>query len=79
VIALFAGAAALAQPSAGGDAAALKSSKDDPNRMICRSMNEGGTRLDRRRACHTAAEWAELRRQARQAIEHIQNSTAASY
>ena len=78
-IALFAGGAALAQPSAGGDAAALKADKADPNRMICRAMNEGGTRLDRRRACHTAAEWVELRRQTRATIEHIQSAPAANY
>jgi hypothetical protein len=76
--ALLAGAAALAEPSTAGDPA-LKSSKGDPNRMICRSMNEGGSRLDRARACHTAAEWAELRRQTRATIDHIQTTRPGSY
>ena len=75
IAALFAGAAALADPPAGGGASP-KANKADPNRMICRTLNEGGSRLDRRYACHTAAEWAELRRQTRQNIDHIQNSRA---
>lgn len=74
--ALFAGAGALADPPAPGGALA-KSGKADPNRMICRTLNEGGSRLDRRYACHTSAEWNELRRQTRQQIDHIQNSRAS--
>jgi hypothetical protein len=76
VIALFAGAAALAQPPAGDPA--LKARKDDPNRMICRSLEGSGSRLERQRACHTAAEWVEIRRQTRAAIDHIQNSRASN-
>jgi len=77
-IALFAGTATLAEPSAQGDPA-LKARKDDPNRMVCRNENEGATRLDRRRACHTVAEWAELRRQTRATIDHIQTTRPGSY
>jgi hypothetical protein len=73
IAALSAGAAALADPPAAGPS----SGKADPNRMICRTLNEGGSRLDRRYACHTAAEWAELRRQTRASIDHIQNSRAS--
>jgi hypothetical protein len=76
--ALLAGAAALANPPAAGDAS-LKSSKADPNRMMCRTLNESGSRLDRRYACHTAAEWAELRRQTRATIDHIQTTRPGSY
>jgi hypothetical protein len=76
-LSLFAGAAVLAQPQAGGDPA-LKARKDDPNRMICRTLEGSGSRLERQRACHTAAEWAELRRQTRQNIDHIQNSRASN-
>jgi hypothetical protein len=53
-------------------------SKDDPTRMICRTISDTGDKLRRERACHTAAEWRELRRQTREAIEHIQNSRAAN-
>ena len=75
-IALFAATAALAQAPTAADPS-LKGNKGDPNRMVCRSMNEGGSRLDRRRACHTVAEWAELRRQTRASIDHIQTSRAS--
>lgn len=75
--ALLAGAAALAEPPAGGDAS-LKANKSDPNRLICRTLEGSGSRLERQRACHTAAEWAELRRQTRASIDHIQNSRASN-
>ena len=77
-IAAAAGAAAFADPPAAGDPA-LKANKADPNRMVCRTLGDGGSRLDRHRTCRTAAEWAELRRQTRETIDHIQNSRAASY
>ncbi len=55
-----------------------KSGKADPNRVICRTINDTGDKLRKMRACHTAAEWQELRRQARESIEHIQNSRATN-
>ena len=78
LIALVAGAAALADPPAAGDPA-LKARKDDPNRMICRTMEGSGSRLERQRACHTAAEWAELRRQTQANIDHIQTNRPGTY
>jgi len=75
-IALFGAAASLAQTTDGDPA--LKARKGDPNRMVCRNLNEGGSRLDRRRACHTVAEWAEMRRQTRATIDHIQTSRASN-
>ena len=46
----------------------------DPNKKICRTLSETGSRLNRSRACHTQAEWDELRRQTKAKIENIQNS-----
>jgi hypothetical protein len=43
--------------------------KSDPNRIVCQKQEETGWRLGRRKVCHTVAEWAEIRRLARQAIE----------
>jgi hypothetical protein len=43
---------------------------------ICRIERTTGTRLGAARACHTAAEWAELRRQTIQTVSRIQNSRA---
>ncbi len=34
----------------------------DPNRMICKQTDEPGSRIQRRKTCHTAAEWAERKR-----------------
>lgn len=34
----------------------------DPNRMICKYSDEPGSRIQRRKVCHTAAEWAERKR-----------------
>ena len=34
----------------------------DPNRMICKHTDEPGSRIQRRKTCHTAAEWAERKR-----------------
>lgn len=52
--------------------------KADPNRQICRTLKDTGSRLGGYRACHTAAEWAELRRQTQQTIDRIQNNRPAS-
>jgi hypothetical protein len=34
----------------------------DPNRMICKLSDEPGSRIQRRKTCATAAEWAERKR-----------------
>jgi hypothetical protein len=67
-IALVTTTAVMAQPSGGGD------SRSDANKQICRTMADTGSRLARSRACHTAQEWTELRRQTRQNVDHIQNA-----
>lgn len=46
----------------------------DPNEMLCRSIAEMGTRLNRQRICKTRAEWAEERRQQRQNIDQNQTN-----
>lgn len=53
-----------------------KVDRANDNKVICKSMEENGQKLRRTRACHTAAEWRELQRQTRAAIERIQNSRA---
>lgn len=50
---------------AGSDAAAADKPRKpvyDPNRMICKHSDEPGSRIQRRKVCHTAAEWAERKR-----------------
>lgn len=46
----------------------------NPNKMICRVESEIGSKLRRTRACHTKAEWEELRRQTQANVEHIENA-----
>lgn len=46
--------------------------KNGPTRLICKTEEILGTRLRKGRRCVTAAEWAEVRRQERQYIEHGQ-------
>ncbi len=50
---------------ASSDAAAAdkpRSPGSDPNRMVCKQTDEPGSRIQRRKVCHTAAEWAERKR-----------------
>jgi hypothetical protein len=35
----------------------------DPNKIICKSEQNSGSRLQRRRRCHTRAEWGEIARE----------------
>ena len=50
---------------------------NDANKQICRSIADTGSRLGRSRECHTAQEWADLRRQTQQNIDRIQNNRPA--
>jgi hypothetical protein len=70
--------AALVGSAAAASDSSNKTNKSDPNRLICRTISDSGQKLRRERACHTAQEWRELRRQTQETIEHIQNSRAAN-
>lgn len=48
--------------------------QSDANKQVCRSLPDTGSRLGRSRACHTAQEWEDLRRQTKQNVDHIQNA-----
>ena len=56
--------------------ASRTTSKGDADRQICRTFKDTGSRLGGYRACHTAQEWAELRRQSVQAVDRLQKSRA---
>ena len=71
---LFLSVLALVGTAAVASESSNKSGKFDPNKVICRTINDTGDKLRKTRACHTDAEWRELRRQSREAVEHIQNS-----
>ena len=54
------------------------SRRRDPNRVICRSEPEMGTRLKRAKVCHTLAEWDDMRRQTDRNVEKIQAQSRAT-
>ena len=66
---LIAATAVLAQPTE-------TAASGDANKQICRSISDTGSRLGHARACHTAQEWADLRRQTRQNIDRMQTRQA---
>ena len=73
------GIAAVALAAGVASASSTKSkSGGDPNKVVCKTEGPTGSRLGKTRACHTMAEWAELRRQARQNVEKIQDSRPAN-
>ena len=41
--------------------------------IVCRSVEQIGSRLSRRRVCRTRAEWAELQEQERQVVDRVQS------
>ena len=57
-VGLVAATAVMAEPSNSNAA----DGKNDPNRQICRTTADTGTRLGRTRECHTVQEWEEIRR-----------------
>jgi hypothetical protein len=46
-------------------------SKSKSDKVICRKEAEVGSRFARKR-CHTAAQWAEMRRRSRELVEQLQ-------
>ncbi len=67
---------AFALLAGAGDASAAKPSKTDPMRLVCKYVGEPGSRLQRRKVCQTASEWAEQRRQDQQYLRQNQRNGA---
>jgi hypothetical protein len=53
---------ALLAGADGATGARPSQAKSDPNRIVCKRSDEPGSRIQRRKVCHTAAEWAERKR-----------------
>lgn len=64
--------AALGVASAASAADDKKADTKDPNRVICEKQEVVGSRLQAKRVCMTAAEWATKRREERQMIDRAQ-------
>jgi hypothetical protein len=71
-LAVVSAAAVTATPPPAASAAP----KAKAERQICRTYRENGSRLGGYRACHTAAEWAELRRQMIANLDRMQTRQA---
>jgi hypothetical protein len=54
------------------------SRKANPNKIVCRTEAEMGTRVKRAKVCHTLAEWEDMRRQTDRNVEKIQAQARAT-
>ena len=72
--ALLAGGAAAGVHAAPSEPSTENKDAADPNKKICRSMGETGSRLKVQKVCMTKAEWDDQRRQQRMSIEHGQTA-----
>ena len=50
-----------------------KDSKKDPNEVICRTSNETGSRLAKKRVCMTRSEWKQYREDLRHTVQRVQD------
>ena len=80
----FAVALAFCATSSVAQVSSIESSRpagkapSDPNKPICERVEQIGTRLGARRVCMTAAQWAEQRREQREAMERVQRTVNQS-
>ena len=51
---------------------ATEKGSKDPNRMVCRTVENTGSRLGNKKICRTAAEWVEVQAIERRDIERFQ-------
>lgn len=72
---LIAAAPALAQTAAQPPAQNAKPAKD---KLVCETQEETGSRIDRKRVCHTAEEWQAIKAQNRDALEKIQQQATGT-
>lgn len=63
-------------PAAGALAQRANLSEDMGNsdRIICKEITKPGSRIAKSRSCHTAGEWADIRRQQRDNTSRIQSA-----
>jgi|KBSSwiStaDraftv2_1062776.scaffolds.fasta_scaffold01249_17 hypothetical protein len=84
VAGLVASAAASAQitfPAQGsGSTAPAPAQTTAPNKsaLICENEEDTGSRVSRKRVCHTAEEWQSLKAQSRDAIEKYQQQATGT-
>lgn len=74
VVALSVALSALFPAQAGGKTVAPNHNVGDPNERICETIIPIGSRLGTKKFCGTRAEWADRKRQDREALERAQLS-----
>ena len=75
-----AAAAALASPAwAQNERTTRTGVINDGSQVVCRQEREIGSRLGTKRVCRTRAEWAQLRRETRSAVDRAQNETQTDF
>jgi hypothetical protein len=72
VVAFALSASMISTPSFAEKAQQPNTSTGDPNERICENIVLTGSRLATKRFCGTRAEWAERKRQDREALEQAQ-------
>ena len=65
---------ALAVVAAPALAQSQPETKKDPNRKVCETIEETGSRVGGRRVCMTAQQWDDRRRTDREGVENVQNT-----
>ena len=68
----------LAGTATASESTSKSAPKSDAEKIVCRVSNDTGSRLGRIRVCKTNAQWAEMRRQTQETIDHIQNNRSAN-
>lgn len=74
VVAAVLGTSAMPAPAMAQKEQAPNTSTGDPNERICENIVLTGSRLATKRFCGTRAEWADRKRQDREALEGAQKS-----
>jgi hypothetical protein len=67
-----------AAPAAPGAKVAPTKDPQDPNQIICKSVEVTGSLFASKRTCRTRAAWEEMARAGREATESIQNSDSGT-
>ena len=68
----------LALAAVSGDTAPAASNTDKGSKMICREVDETGSRLGGKRVCMTRDQWEEQKRAARSDVERAQSQSGAA-
>jgi hypothetical protein len=68
------GSPGLARAETSGNGVAPNHNVGDPNERICENITSIGSRIATKRFCGTRAEWADRKRQDREALERAQLS-----